>query len=55
MCIGNNPFVFWSITKEPWHFRYVGKEIAKIIHDNNWTLEEYVLHYGLGSDCLITK
>ncbi|MBM6800248.1 M15 family metallopeptidase, partial [Coprobacillus cateniformis] len=42
-------------TNEPWHFRYVGKEIAKIIHDNNWTLEEYVLHYGLGSDCLITK
>ena len=35
--------------------REVRKEIAKIIHDNNWTLEEYVLHYGLGSDCLITK
>ncbi|WP_062356653.1 M15 family metallopeptidase [Bacillus kwashiorkori] len=26
---------------EPWHFRYVGKEIAKIIYENNWTLEEY--------------
>lgn len=38
-------------TNEPWHFRYVGKDIAKIINDNNWTLEEYVLHYGLGSDC----
>ena len=26
---------------EPWHYRYVGKEPAKIIHDNNITLEEY--------------
>ena len=26
---------------EPWHYRYVGKEIAKIIHDKNITLEEY--------------
>jgi zinc D-Ala-D-Ala carboxypeptidase len=26
---------------EPWHFRYVGKEIAKILYENNWTLEEY--------------
>lgn len=42
-------------TNEPWHFRYVGKEIAKIIYDNNWTLEEYILNYGLGSDCQITQ
>ena len=26
---------------EPWHFRYVGKKIAKYIYDNNLTLEEY--------------
>ncbi len=26
---------------EPWHIRYVGKVIAKVIHDNTWTLEEY--------------
>ena len=26
---------------EPWHFRYVGKFIADIIHKNNLTLEEY--------------
>ena len=26
---------------EPWHYRYVGKKIAKIIHDKNITLEEY--------------
>ena len=33
-----------DITKyqyEPWHFRYVGKEAAKVIKENNWTLEEY--------------
>ncbi|RIW28525.1 D-alanyl-D-alanine carboxypeptidase family protein [Bacillus salacetis] len=26
---------------EPWHFRYVGKEPAKVIFENDWTLEEY--------------
>ncbi|PLT28713.1 M15 family metallopeptidase [Peribacillus deserti] len=26
---------------EPWHYRYVGKETAKILHDKNYTLEEY--------------
>ena len=26
---------------EPWHYRYVGKEAAKIIPDKNITLEEY--------------
>ena len=26
---------------EPWHYRYVGKDVAKIIHENNITLEEY--------------
>lgn len=26
---------------EPWHYRYVGKDIAKYIHENNITLEEY--------------
>lgn len=26
---------------EPWHYRYVGKRLAKILHDNNETLEEY--------------
>lgn len=27
---------------ESWHYRYVGKEIAKYIHQNNITLDEYV-------------
>ena len=31
---------------EPWHLRYVGKDAAKVIYDNNWTLEEYILNNG---------
>ena len=30
---------------EPWHYRYVGKKIAKIIHDEDITLEEYFVRY----------
>ena len=30
---------------EPWHIRYVGKEVASIIYNNNITLEEYILKY----------
>ena len=30
---------------EPWHFRYVGKKIAKIIYDEDMTLEEYYVKY----------
>ena len=30
-----------GIQYEPWHFRYVGQDIATIIHTNQWTLEEY--------------
>lgn len=26
---------------EPWHFRYVGQQTAKVIFENNWTLEEF--------------
>ena len=26
---------------EPWHLRYVQKKLAKLIHKNQWTLEEY--------------
>ncbi len=28
---------------EPWHYRYVGKKIAKYIHENDITLEEYYM------------
>ncbi|MBR2937492.1 MAG: M15 family metallopeptidase, partial [Oscillospiraceae bacterium] len=27
---------------EPWHFRYVGKELAKEIYDSGLCLEEYL-------------
>ncbi|MCU9613613.1 M15 family metallopeptidase [Caldibacillus lycopersici] len=26
---------------EPWHFRYVGEEMATIIYEHDWTLEEF--------------
>ena len=31
---------------EPWHIRYVGKFVAKIIKENNYTLEEYLENYS---------
>lgn len=34
-------------TYEPWHLRYVGKEVAKEIHEKQWILEDYILNYGL--------
>lgn len=36
-----------GIVHEPWHFRYVGKDVAKKIYENNWTLEEYCLNEGV--------
>lgn len=31
---------------EPWHIRYVGKIPAKIMEENNWTLEEYINNFS---------
>lgn len=31
---------------EPWHLRYVGKEVAQEITENNWLLEDYLLMNG---------
>jgi D-alanyl-D-alanine carboxypeptidase len=31
-----------SISFEPWHYRYVGRYHAKIMHDNGLCLEEYI-------------
>lgn len=33
-----------GIAHEPWHLRYVGEEVAKKIHDEGWTFEEYCLN-----------
>lgn len=30
---------------EPWHYRYVGEAVAKIVYDNELTLEEYYEKY----------
>ncbi len=30
---------------ESWHYRYVGKEIAKEIYDKGLTFEEYYAYY----------
>ncbi len=30
---------------EPWHYRYVGEKVAKVINDENLTLEEYYAYY----------
>ena len=30
---------------EPWHIRYVGKDVAEVICKNNLTFEEYVEYY----------
>ena len=41
-----------GISYEPWHFRYVGKEHAYFMHENNLCLEEYVellSKYPIGS------
>lgn len=31
---------------EPWHYRYVGTEVARVIRENGWTLEEYCERSG---------
>ncbi|MBE5934830.1 MAG: hypothetical protein E7262_03470 [Lachnospiraceae bacterium] len=36
---------------EPWHIRYVGEDLAKLLHDNNMTLDEYY-EYILNSDLI---
>lgn len=30
---------------EPWHLRYVGVEVATLLKEKNWILEEYILAY----------
>lgn len=35
-----------EIKEEPWHFRYVGKKIAKKLYDEKISLEEYYAKYG---------
>ncbi len=30
---------------EPWHFRYVGKDLARAVHDSGLSLREYLWHW----------
>lgn len=30
-----------GVPYESWHYRFVGKEAAKVMHENGWCLEEY--------------
>ena len=34
-----------GISNEPWHYRYVGKEAAEIMYEENLCLEEYIERY----------
>ena len=31
-----------GITYEPWHYRYVGEEVARVLYESGLTLEEYL-------------
>lgn len=42
-------------SNEPWHYRYVGKKVAKTCYENNWTLEEYILHYGFDTKIIYAE
>ena len=35
-----------GVNYKPWHFRYVGKEAATFLHDNNLSLEEFYTMIG---------
>ncbi len=34
-----------SINNEPWHYRYVGKDAARTMKQENLCLEEYLIKY----------
>lgn len=35
-----------GIKDEPWHLRYVGKEVAQILQENDWCLEEFMNQFA---------
>ena len=35
-----------GISNEPWHYRYVGTTVAKIMKEENLCLEEYLENRG---------
>ena len=51
--MGLSSAILWikaiGIIFEPWHYRYVGKEAAKEIYEQDITLEEYLGAEPVGS------
>ncbi len=47
----NNKTDLTGYAYEPWHIRYVGYDLAKYLHDNNMTLDEYYA-YKLNIDII---
>ena len=41
---GKDKIDITGIMYEPWHFRYIGVENAKIINSKNMCLEEYIAY-----------
>lgn len=41
----NNKSDITGYQYEPWHYRYVGKDVAKYIYENNITFDEYYAYY----------
>lgn len=35
-----------GVPYESWHYRYVGKDAALLMRDNNWCLEEYAVYHA---------
>jgi hypothetical protein len=44
-----------GIMYEPWHFRYVGKEVAMYMTANNLSLEEFTVESQQALDALIQQ
>ena len=40
---------YTGVIYEPWHYRYVGKEHAKVMNEKNMCLEEYVKYLSKNS------
>lgn len=41
----NKKMSYTGFRAEPWHYRYVGKKIAKYIYENNISYEEYYVQF----------
>lgn len=46
--------LIFGFAYEPWHLRYVGKEVAKRVHDEDITYDEYYAYY-IDNRCTRTK